>query len=77
MTAAIAKKYSVHVLSVPELCAFAEHLPEGPDDFAELFSPPRICPLITQYPNMKVMCRRNLCISLLMGVCILGTLPQS
>jgi hypothetical protein len=46
MTAALIKKYKINIRTLGDLAGSITVLPEGPDDFAEVFSPPRLTPLV-------------------------------
>jgi hypothetical protein len=53
MTAALIKKCKVRVRSLGELVGTVSVLPPGPDHFIEIFSPPRLVPLVGHYTGMQ------------------------
>jgi hypothetical protein len=46
MTAALIKKFKINIRTLGDLAGSITVLPEGPDVFAEVFSPPRLTPLV-------------------------------
>jgi hypothetical protein len=48
MTAILVKKHNIQIRTLGDLTGSINALPAGPDNFAEVFSPPRLVPLMTK-----------------------------